>query len=100
MGSDYVRRCLVTPTPRDAHRAERRGRGLLDVWYQSFTKFRKATWLRKILWLALAATSLSIRLLYNLIIVAAEPSYDAYEIMVSEKFFEGEPFNVSTLNAT
>jgi len=41
--SDYVRRCLVAPTSSDAHRAERRGRGFLDVGYQSFTNFREAT---------------------------------------------------------
>jgi hypothetical protein len=62
--------------------------------------FRKATWLWKILWLVLAATSLPVHLLYNSIIVAAEPSCNTYEIMVLEKFFEGEPFNGSTLNAT
>jgi hypothetical protein len=85
---------------RDAHRAEKGVRDFLGVGYQSFTNFRKATWLRKILWLGLVATSLPIRLLYNSVVSAAEPSYGAYEIIVSEKSFEGKPFNVSALNAT
>ena len=93
-GSDYVRKCLIAP-PQDMNWNPRGDNG-----YQSLQAWWKTTLIRRILWITLALTSLPIHFLYNSIIISTLPAYDAYEVMVDERFFRGEPFDVSTINMT
>ncbi|KAF2653880.1 hypothetical protein K491DRAFT_694295 [Lophiostoma macrostomum CBS 122681] len=93
-GSDYVRRCLLAP-PKDS------------IWnpdgklyYQSLTAWSVTTRLRKLLWVILAITSMPIHLLYNSIIITSVPAYDAYEVLVDERFFHGHTANALTINVT
>lgn len=87
-GSDYVRRCLLAP-PEDI---DRNPRG--DIEYQSLQAWWKTTFVRKILWITLVLTSLPIHFLYSSIILSALPAYDAYEVMVDERFSSGELFDL------
>ncbi|MCJ1269241.1 hypothetical protein MMC22_009131 [Lobaria immixta] len=93
-GSDYVRKCLLAP-PEDINRNPRG-----DIEYQSLQAWWKTTFVRKILWITSVLTSLPIHYVYNSIILSALPAYDAYEVMVDERFFSGEPFDVSAINLT
>ncbi len=93
-GSDYVRRCLLAP-PKDANLNPRD-----DIGYQSLRAWWKTTFVRKLLWIALVVTSLPIHFLYNSIIVSTLPGYDAYAVWVDQRFFSGEPFNISAIKRT
>ena len=92
--SDYVRRCLLAPPKDDHHNPEGK------IAYQSLEAWSEATKPRKTLWLVLMVTSLPIHLLYNSLIFASMPAFDAYEILVDHRFFSGVQFEVAALGMT
>lgn len=53
-----------------------------------------------LLWIILMLSSLPFPLFGNSVFFLARPAHDAYEILVSESFFTGEPFNLSQLHMT
>lgn len=93
-GSGYVRRCLLAPPKDPIWNPDGR------LYYQSLTAWQKTTLTRKLLWLVLSITSLPIHFFYNSILITSIPAYDAYEVLVDERFFQGQPANVSALNVT
>lgn len=97
--SAIVRRRLLSPSPQELRRMGRR-----NSPSQSLLAWRAAPLPRKLLWLIMLVTSLSTHLFVNMLVTDTTTSYEAYQVLVDERFFLDDDgvtsFDVASVNLT
>lgn len=94
--SNYTMQCLSAPTRVEIDKAH--GKGIwLDIGVPSLRNLRRMSALRFILWSLIAISSVPLHLLYNSAVFSTLTTRQYNVFLVSDNFFDGATFNLSTL---
>ena len=92
--SNYTMQCLSSPTRSEVDKAHSRGIWL-DIGVPSFRNLKSLSSSRVILWWTLALSSIPLHLLYNSAVFSSLSTRQYNAFLVSENFFDGDPFNIT-----
>ncbi|KAI8691624.1 hypothetical protein LRP88_08881 [Fusarium phalaenopsidis] len=92
----YFRAGLLAPSPS----AYQESKGRLYLGVESGRGFLHASWPRKVMYVVLLLASLPLYYLSNSLVSTKYSAYNAYEVLVSNTFFEGRPFDLAGINMT